>query len=278
MITRFAPSPTGHLHLGHAYSALFAYETAIKEGGQFILRIEDIDPTRCKPEFALSIVEDLKWLGLTWHEPVRVQSKHMHQYAAALFTLRDKGVLYPCFCTRKEVSVEAARAGHAPHADEQMEPVYAGTCRHLSDSEAQEKLAQHKVANWRLNLDKALKLSGELSWVDCGRGLIRARPELFGDVVIARKDVPTSYHLSVTVDDALQGVTLVTRGEDLLPTTHVHRILQALLDYPTPEYHHHALLLDAAGKRYAKRDQSVTLRALRESGKTPEDIRVMVLG
>lgn len=278
MMTRFAPSPTGHLHLGHAYSGLFAYEAALREGGQFLLRIEDIDPTRCKSEFVLSIIEDLKWLGLSWPEPIRVQSKHMHQYAAALFTLRDKGVLYPCFCTRKEVAAEAARAGHAPHADEQAEPVYAGTCRHLSDVEVVEKLAQHKVANWRLNLEKALSITGELSWVDRAKGVMKAQPEIFGDVVIARKDVPTSYHLSVTVDDAVQGVTLVTRGEDLLPTTHIHRVLQALLDYPTPKYHHHKLLLDASGKRYAKRDQSVTLKALRESGKTAEDILGMIDG
>ncbi len=272
IVTRFAPSPTGHLHLGHAYSALFAYEAAQKEGGRFLLRIEDIDPVRCRPEFTAAIFEDLRWLGLTWEEPVRQQSKHMHQYAALLFKLRDAGVLYPCFCTRSDVVAEAANAGHAPHEGPDG-PLYPGTCRQLSDKEAADKLAEHKTANWRLYVEKALEITGPLTWHDRAKGKIEARPQEFGDVVIARKDVPTSYHLSVTVDDHLQGVTLVTRGEDLFRATDIHCLLQALLGYPTPDYHHHPLMLDAEGKRHAKRDKSVTLRALRESGITVEEIR-----
>lgn len=269
--TRFAPSPTGYLHLGHAYSALFAYEAAKREGGRFLLRIEDIDPVRCKPEFTNAIVEDLTWLGLTWEQPVRQQSKHMHQYATALFKLRDHKVLYPCFCTRSDVIAEAAASGHAPHGPDGL--VYPGTCRNLSDQEAAEKLAEHKTANWRLDVKKALALTGPLTWNDRAKGTIEARPQDFGDVVLARKDVPTSYHLSVTVDDHVQEVSLVTRGEDLFRSTDIHRLLQALLEFKAPDYHHHPLLLDAAGKRYAKRDQSVTLRALRESGLSADDIK-----
>lgn len=272
MITRFAPSPTGLLHLGHAYSALFAYDVVKREGGTFLLRIEDIDPRRCKPEYTRAIVEDLAWLGLTWEQPVRIQSQHMHQYAAALFKLRDKGVLYPCFCTRSDVVAEAASAGHAPHTGPDG-PIYPGTCRHLSDKEAADKLAEHKTANWRLNVPKAMEMTGSLFWHDRAKGKIEAKPQDFGDVVIARKDVPTSYHLSVTFDDHLQGVTLVTRGEDLFRATDIHRLLQALLDFETPDYHHHSLLLDADGKRFAKRDKSVTLRALREEGIAADEIR-----
>ena len=273
IISRFAPSPTGYLHLGHAHSALFAYEAAQREGGTFLLRIEDIDPVRCKPEFATAILEDLHWLGLKWPEPVRFQSQHMNDYTVALNELRGKGVMYPCFCTRREVAEEAAGAGHAPHGPEGV--VYAGACRNLSEGERAEKLAEHKVANWRLDVAKAMALTGTLHWHDRAKGMIEARPQDFGDVVLARKDVPTSYHLSVTVDDHLQGVTLVTRGADLFRATDIHRLLQALLGYATPEYHHHALLLDEQGKRFAKRDKSVTLRALREAGKSADDIRRM---
>lgn len=275
IVTRFAPSPTGHLHLGHAYSALFAYEASKVEGGRFMLRIEDIDPVRCKPEFTATIAADLNWLGLTWEQPVRQQSKHMHQYAAQLFKLRDLGVLYPCFCTRADVLAEVAAAGHARHMGPDG-PLYPGTCRHLSDKEAAVKLIEHKTANWRLNVDVALKLTGPLVWHDRAKGVIEARPEAFGDVVIARKDVPTSYHLSVTVDDHLQGITLVTRGEDLFRSTDIHRLLQALLEYETPDYHHHTLIVDADGKRFAKRDKSMTLRAMRESGLTPGDVKAAI--
>ena len=266
MITRFAPSPTGYLHLGHAYSAMFAYQAAQKVGGIFLLRIEDIDPVRCKPEFTTAIFEYLSWLGLKWPEPVRKQSEHLSDYAHALDQLRDMGVLYPCFCTRKEIADEVAASGYAPHGIDGV--IYPGTCRNLSSQLRAEKLAEHKTANWRLDVAKAEAITGALTW----RGEIAVRPQDFGDVVLARKDVPTSYHLSVTVDDHLQGVTLVTRGEDLFRATDIHRLLQALLNYETPQYHHHPLILDAQGRRYAKRDQSVTLCALRESGASPQQI------
>jgi glutamyl-Q tRNA(Asp) synthetase len=277
IVTRFAPSPTGHLHLGHAYSALFAYEAARRENGTFLLRIEDIDPVRCKPQFAEDLQEDLRWLGLDWPQPVRFQSQHLDDYRAALEKLKTMNVVYPCFCTRREVAAEAQAAGHAPHLPPAGPdgPLYPGTCRHLSETERAERLAQGP-ANWRLDTAAAEVLMGPLAWHDRTRGQMLAQARDFGDVVIARKDVPTSYHLSVTVDDALQGVTLVTRGEDLAPATGVHRLLQALLNYPTPDYEHHALLTDAEGKRFAKRDKSVTLRALHESGKTREEVREMV--
>ncbi len=274
IITRFAPSPTGHLHLGHAYSALFAYEAAKREGGKFLLRIEDIDPVRCKPEFADDLIEDLGWLGLIWEQPVRRQSQHLADYTDAAAKLREKGVLYPCFCTRKEVEAEAAAAGHAPHETEGV--IYAGTCRNLSSAQRDELMAQHKTANWRLDVEKALAMTGALFWHDRTKGKIEAKPQDFGDVVLVRKDVPTSYHLSVTVDDHLQSITLVTRGEDLFRATDIHRLLQALHGYETPDYHHHPLLKDGQGRRFAKRDKSVTLRSLRTTGKTPEDIRKMI--
>ncbi|NTU76756.1 MAG: tRNA glutamyl-Q(34) synthetase GluQRS [Alphaproteobacteria bacterium] len=273
IITRFAPSPTGHLHLGHAYSALRAYQAAAEQGGEFLLRIEDIDPVRCKPEYIADLMEDLRWLGLKWEEPVRLQSEHLEDYRAALDRLRAMGVLYPCFCTRGEVAKEAAAASSAPHVGEEG-PVYSGTCRKLSRQE-REKLLVERPAVWRLDMEKACALTGPLAWVDRERGAMTAHPEAFGDVVLARKDVPTSYHLSVTVDDHLQGVNLVARGEDLLRATDIHRLLQALLGCETPEYYHHKLLLDASGKRYAKRDKAVTLLSLRANGKTPEEVRAM---
>jgi glutamyl-Q tRNA(Asp) synthetase len=277
IVTRFAPSPTGHLHLGHAASALFAFEEARRGGGRFLLRIEDIDPVRCKPEFTEAIFEDLRWLGLTWEEPVRHQSQHLGDYTAALERLKGMGVVYPCFCTRREVAAEVAEAGHAPHLGAMGPdgPVYPGTCRNMSVGERAERLAQGGTANWRLDMVKAIAKTGPLFWHDRARDRTEARPQDFGDVVIARKDVPTSYHLSVTVDDHLQGITLVTRGEDLFRATDIHRLLQALLDYETPEYHHHPLLKDAMGRRFAKRDKAVTLRASHETGKTPDEIRAM---
>ncbi len=269
LTTRFAPSPTGYLHLGHAYSALFAARAA--EGGTFLLRIEDIDPIRCKPEYTEAIFEDLAWLGLKWPEPVRRQSEHLADYTAALNVLRGKGLIYPCFCTRRDIGQEAQRSVNAPHAEDGT-LIYPGTCRYLSERERAEKLTQGDVANWRLDVAAAVKLTGPLFWHDRARGKIEAHPEMFGDVVLARKDVATSYHLSVTVDDHLQNVTLVTRGEDLCAATHIHRLLQALLGFETPEYHHHPIVTDAEGRRYAKRDLSATLRDLRKQGKTPEDV------
>lgn len=279
-ISRFAPSPTGRLHLGHAYSALFAAKQAEEAGGTFILRIEDIDRGRCRAEFEDGIFEDLRWLGLNWQEPVRRQSDHMDDYARALDRLMDLGLLYPCICTRKTIQEEIARAGHAPHGPEGE--LYPGTCRNRPATEQKRIMAGDAPYALRLDLDKAislLKQQGEwpLIWHDRAKGEQTAQPETLGDVVLARKDVPTSYHLSVTLDDHIQGCTLITRGEDLFYASHLHRLLQALLGLDVPEWHHHELLLDEAGKRFAKRNQSVTLRHLREvEGKTPKDIRRMI--
>lgn len=272
MITRFAPSPTGFLHLGHAYSALFSYEASRREGGRFLLRIEDIDFTRCRREFETALMTDLEWLGLVWETPTRRQSDHLAEYAAVAELLRTQGVLYPCFCTRKDILREIERAGGAPHGVEG--PLYPGMCWHLSADERAARLAAGEEHAWRLDLDLALsKIGGGLEWRDLGRGVVRAEPERLGDAVLVRKDIGTSYHLAVVWDDAGQGITRVTRGEDLLEATHLHRVLQALLGLPTPEYHHHGLICDEGGKRLAKRDEAETLRSLRESGVAPSAVR-----
>jgi glutamyl-Q tRNA(Asp) synthetase len=278
IVTRFAPSPTGHLHLGHAYSAFYAFDASRRANGQFLLRIEDIDPVRCKPGLAEDMLEDLRWLGFAWPEPVRRQSQHFADYISALDRLRERRLVYRCFCTRSDIAVSAA----APHLARNVEgqgpdgPIYAGTCRQLSSENIIARKAAWQAYCWRLDVAKAVAQTGALAWHDRQRGEQIARPEIFGDVVLARKDVPTSYHLSVTVDDHLQGVNLVTRGEDLFAATHIHRLLQALLGYVTPDYDHHALLSDASGRRFAKRDQSVTLRILRGEGKTPADIFALI--
>ena len=270
VVTRFAPSPTGYLHLGHAYSALFAEAAARNAGGRFILRIEDIDRGRCRPAFDIAIREDLAWLGLGWEEPVRRQSEHMDTYAAALDILRRQGLLYPCFCTRKDIRAEIAAAGHAPHGPDG--PLYPGTCRGVAPGERQGRLdAGHPFA-LRLDMEKAT-IGRQLTWHDADAGAVAARPEMLGDVVLARKDTPVSYHLAVTVDDHEQGVTLVTRGRDLFHATHVHRLLQALLGLHVPAYHHHRLIADEAGIRLAKRDRAATIRALREAGRDAAEIR-----
>jgi glutamyl-Q tRNA(Asp) synthetase len=271
VVTRFAPSPTGLLHLGHAYSALFGYHCARAAGGKFLLRIEDIDRSRCRPEFEAAILEDLAWLGLDWDGPIRRQSQHFGNYRDALGRLDALGVTYPCFCTRKDIADEVARSGSAPHGPDGA--LYPGTCRALPPAETSSRLAAGLPYAIRLHAAKATGLTGPLSWRDRRAGTVAARPDLLGDVVLARKDVPTSYHLSVVVDDALQGVTLVTRGEDLFHATHIHRLLQALLGLPSPEYHHHALLTDSEGRRFAKRDRALTLRALREAGCSPAEVR-----
>jgi len=276
IVTRFAPSPTGHLHLGHAHSALFGWRAAREAGGRFLLRIEDIDPGRCRPEFERDLMEDLAWLGLDWETPVRRQSDHLDDYRAALERLQGLGVIYPCFCTRKDVAAEIARAGHAPHGPDG--PLYPGTCRHLSDAERAARIASGAPYALRLDVARAKGLTGPLRWHDRGRGWQDATPEILGDVVLARKDTPTSYHLSVTTDDHLQGVTLVTRGEDLFFATHLHRLLQALLGYAVPEWHHHGLLTNERGERLAKRDKAQTLRSLREAGRTPAEVRALAEG
>lgn len=274
MITRFAPSPTGYLHLGHAYSALVADAVAAESGGAFLLRIEDIDATRCRPEFVDGIEQDLAWLGLDWPRPVRRQSQHLDDYRAALDRLAAAGLVYPCFCTRQQIAAEIAASGHAPHGPDG--PVYPGTCRHLGRAAAAARIAAGETHAFRLDVALARARAGDgLTWTDEAAGLQRAEPEQFGDVVLARKETPTSYHLAVTIDDALQGVTLVTRGVDLFAATHVHRLLQALLDLPVPRYRHHRLLTDAQGRRYAKRDRSLTLAALRAAGRSPAEVRAM---
>ena len=269
IVTRFAPSPTGLLHLGHAYSALFAWQAARTGGGHMLLRIEDIDTTRCRPEFTAAILRDLAWLGITWHGDVRQQSAHLPEYAAALSALEAQGVIYPCFCTRAEIRAEIARAGGAPHGED---PVYPGTCRGRSVSERRERRARESFA-LRLDVGEAVRRVGRLTWHDREAGTIEATPGNLGDVVLGRKDIATSYHLAVTLDDARQGVSLVTRGRDLLEATHIHRLLQALLGLPTPDYHHHALIMDDAGRRLAKREHAPTLASMREAGLSPEAVR-----
>ena len=272
IVTRFAPSPTGYLHLGHACSALLAWRRAREAGGRFLLRIEDIDPARCRPEFARAIEQDLAWLGLDWDGPVRVQSAHLPEYRAVLDALSARGLLYPCFCTRADIQREIADSAAAPHAPDGSE-VYPGTCRHLSDAERTRRLQAGERHAHRLDMARALTwAAGTLTFEEVGEGVITCRPERFGDVVLARKDAPASYHLCVTHDDATQGVTLVTRGEDLKPATDLHRLLQALMGWRAPRYGHHRLLTDPAGRRLAKRDQAMTLRALREQGVSAQDV------
>ena len=270
-VTRFAPSPTGHLHLGHAKAALFAAQQA--QGGRFLLRIEDIDLGRCRPEYESAIIEDLTWLGLTWDQPVRRQSAHLRDYETAIGKLREQDMLYPCFCTRADIQREIH---HAPPQSGPDGPLYAGTCRNIAESVAQKRIKAGESFALRLRMSNATRAAGQLTWTDIEKGHQIATPDMFGDVVIARKETPTSYHLACTWDDALQGVTLVTRGEDLFAATHVHRLLQHLLSLPTPNYHHHTLLLGSDGKKFSKRDQAPTLRALRDSGRTPDEVRAMV--
>ena len=273
IVTRFAPSPTGLLHLGHAHSALFAWRAAQEAGGRFLLRIEDIDAGRSRPEYEEALYQDLAWLGLTWPTPVRRQSEHLDDYRAALDRLAASRLLYPCFCTRHDIADEIARSGGAPQGPDGA--IYPGICKRLSEPERARRIAAGEPYALRLDVAKALALAGPLHWHDRAKGDVAATPEIFGDVVLARKDIATSYHLSVTVDDALQGVTLVTRGEDLFAATHVHRLLQALLDLPTPDYHHHGLIVDAAGRRLAKRDDARAIRSYKEAGHSAGEVRTM---
>lgn len=259
IITRFAPSPTGYLHVGHAFSAFNAWRRARQAGGRFLLRLEDIDPGRCRPEYAEAIRQDLAWLGLTWEEPVRVQSEHLVEYRAVLDGLAEQGLVYPCFCTRADIASSVA----APHGPDGA-ALYPGTCRQLSVTERADRIASGE--RFALRLDMAAAVRPGLSYEEEGEGRILCHPERFGDAVLARKDAPASYHLCVAHDDAAQGVTLITRGVDLKPATDVHRLLQALMGWHTPSYAHHGLLLDAAGRRLAKRDKAATLRSLRAEG------------
>ena len=273
IVTRFAPSPTGYLHLGHAYSALIAWRRARTAGGRFLLRIEDIDPTRCRAEFTRGTKEDLAWLGLDWDGGVRMQSAHLPEYRAVLDTLSGRGLLYPCFCTRADIQREITDSVTAPHAPDGS-LVYPGTCRHLAEAERGRRIEAGARYALRLDMARALRCAmGELTFQETSEGTVICRPERFGDVVLARKDAPASYHLCVTHDDAVQGVTLVTRGEDLKPATDLHRLLQALMGWPAPRYEHHHLLMDEAGRRLAKRDHAMTVRALRERNVAPEEVR-----
>ena len=273
IVTRFAPSPTGRLHLGHAHAALFAAELARAAKGRFLLRIEDIDPSRCRPEFETGILEDLVWLGLAWETPPRRQSDHLSEYRKALDTLAGQGLLYPCFCSRREIQAEIAAAAGAPQGPEG--PLYPGTCRGLPDDIRARRIAAGEPYALRLDSAKADAVAGPLSWEDLDRGLFQTEPGLLGDVVLGRRDAPASYHLAVTLDDHLQGVTLVTRGEDLLSATHVHRLLQALLGLDVPRWRHHRLLVNERGERLAKRDGAMTLAALRAAGCSAGDVRAM---
>jgi glutamyl-Q tRNA(Asp) synthetase len=285
-ITRFAPSPTGLLHLGHAVAAIAAHDLAKANGGRFLLRIDDIDAGRCRPEFETGIYEDLTWLGLRWREPVRRQSDCVEEYRTALARLQEAGLVYPCFCTRKEIQQEAARAGQAPHGAEG--PLYTGVCRRLSEKERAARLKTEAPFALRLDVTKGLeKAAAPLSFTEFGRGpqgqngWIIAQPERLGDVILARGQANAiqqfSYHLAVVVDDASQGVTCVTRGQDLFFATPLHCLLQALLGLQTPAYLHHALALDETGKRLAKRHDALSLKQFRTAGVQPEKIRELAL-
>ena len=267
IVTRFAPSPTGHLHLGHAFSALTAFATA--QGGRFLLRIEDLDRGRCRPEFESAILEDLAWLGVQWEEPVRRQSDNMAEYARALDKLIARGLVYRCFRTRREIAAESAAAPHG------MGEIFSGG---PAPDEAA-RLDAGEAFAWRLSLDRCRDALGA-RWsrlaFDADGARVAAEPDRLGDVILARKEFPASYHLASVWDDALVGVTLVVRGEDLREAAHLHVLLQALLDLPTPTYRHHRLIYGADGKRLAKRDTARTLRRLRESGVTAADVRAMM--
>jgi glutamyl-Q tRNA(Asp) synthetase len=279
-VFRFAPSPNGYLHLGHAYSALINHQMAQTLGGTLLLRMEDIDIGRCRPEFEQAIYEDLRWLGLAWQEPVRRQSEHFDAYAAALARLTKDGLVYPCFCSRSEVGSVLTDQPDWPR-DPDGSPLYPGTCKHLSHAERAARLASGQPAALRLDMEAALtrvagRLGRPLGWREYGGGLqgreVTAEPALWGDAVLSRKDIPASYHIAVVVDDALQGVTDVVRGEDLFQATGLHRLLQVLLDLPAPCYHHHELLRDAAGRKLSKSLRAKSLRTLRHEGLTPEAV------
>jgi len=277
-VTRFAPSPTGYLHLGHAFAALTASEAA--QGGAFLLRIEDLDATRCRENFAGAILDDLRWLGLRWQEPVLRQSARSSAYAAALEQLDRLGVIYPCFCTRSDVAAEIARSAEAPHGPDG--PVYPGTCRRLTSRERLSRKESGVAFALRLDSANAAARVGKIQILEASGfpyrtyASIPVDPLLFGDIVLARKDTPASYHLAVVIDDAAQGVTLVTRGLDLLPSTHVQRVLQELLGCPAPKYAHHRLVIGKDGRKLSKREDAQSLRALRLAGMAPAEVLAML--
>ena len=280
-VLRFAPSPNGYLHLGHAYSALLNSDMAREFGGRLLLRMEDIDAERCCPEYEAAIYEDLRWLGMSWQEPVRRQSEHFADYAMAIARLEADGLLYPSFESRRELAALAAeldRQGGWPR-DPDGVPIYPGRARRLSAAECQRRRQAGEPFALRLAMDKAVARAGVLTWTDgpSGQtGLVTAAPQMWGDVILARKDSPASYHLAAVVDDALQGVTDIVRGQDLFWSTSIHRLLQALLGLPEPSYRHHELILDEAGHKLAKSTNATGLRELRAVGAKPFDIRRMV--
>ncbi|MBU0554807.1 MAG: tRNA glutamyl-Q(34) synthetase GluQRS [Alphaproteobacteria bacterium] len=263
VVTRFAPSPTGRLHIGHGWSALQAYDFARENGGAFLLRIEDTDVTRCRPEFTDGIYEDLRWLGIGWGG-LMIQSQRFAAYEAALDRLKALDMVYPCFCTRGDIARELAASLHAPHGADG--PLYPGTCCNLSQDERAQRIAAGDPHSWRLDMGAALDRTGPLSWHDEFYGDMPVDPNALGDLIIKGRDRPASYHLAVVVDDAAQGITHVIRGRDVFASTHAHRTLQALLELPSPHYRHHRLIVDAAGKRLAKRAAGLSLAELRESG------------
>ena len=278
IVTRFAPSPTGYLHLGHVRSAWEGWRAARQAGGRFLLRLEDIDHTRCRDEYAAAIVDDLAWLGLAWDGAVRRQSEHFGDYRVALGRIEAQGLLYPCFCSRRDIQAEIARAGDAPQGE--LGPSYPGTCRRLSPAARAAKRAAARDYALRLDIGAAYARVGPLEWREEGPGGARLVPVDFagvGDVVLARKDFPASYHLAVTIDDALQGVTLVTRGVDLFAATAIHRLLQALLGLEGPRYRHHPLLTDPSGRRFAKRDGALPIRDMRAAGKSAAEILALAI-
>jgi glutamyl-Q tRNA(Asp) synthetase len=283
-VFRFAPSPNGFLHLGHAYSALLNFTAARQAGGRFLLRIEDIDSSRCRPEFEAAILEDLAWLGLEWETPVRRQSEHLEVYRTSLEKLAASGLVYPSFESRAEIArLVAEQEARAPWPrDPDGSPLYPGAAKLLSAEAREQSLRSGAAYALRLDMAEARSRAGDLSWIERGHGpggetgLVPANPEAWGDVILGRKDTPTSYHLAVVIDDALQGVTEVVRGQDLFWSTSVHRLLQHLLDLPPPSYRHHRLLLDEAGQKMSKSTKATGIRELRSSGATPADVRRLV--
>ena len=285
-VFRFAPSPNGHLHLGHALSALLNFDLARQSGGRFLLRVEDIDTTRCRPEFEAAIYEDLAWLGIDWEQPVRRQSEHLAGYREAIEKLSAEGLVYPSFESRAEIAKWIAQQPDGWPRDPDGAPLYPETSKSLAPDERTRLIDSGAPYALRLDMAEARaragELTDELSWNEHGEGpggetgMVAARPEAWGDVILARKETPTSYHLSVVIDDALQGVTEVVRGQDLFWSTGVHRLLQRLLGLPQPAYRHHRLIRDVAGQKLSKSTEATGLRELRAAGVTPADIRRLV--
>ncbi|MGJ8528900.1 tRNA glutamyl-Q(34) synthetase GluQRS [Maritalea sp.] len=275
-IFRFAPSPNGELHLGHAFSALMTQQIAQANDGKILLRVEDIDTIRCTPEGTIQMLDDLDWVGFSWDEEPRNQSDHFDDYAKALEKLRSDGLVYPCFCSRNQIKSNANG-----EKDPDGAPLYPGTCKHMSQYDREKRMQDADAFAWRLDMDKAIEKVGDLTWQELSEDFtevetVKANPAAWGDVILARKFTPTSYHLSVVVDDADQNITHVTRGKDLYFATAVHRVLQALLELPEPKYLHHGLILDDEGKKLSKSKKSLSLAALRKRGWTPEQIRVQL--